>query len=386
MTASGWHILDTTLREGEQFAGAHFSLDDKVALARLLDAFGIRRIELTTPVASPASRRACERIAGLGLRARVLAHTRVSGDDVRAAADAGVHGVNLLFATSEPLRRAGHGRSIEELLERTLEVVALARDLGLEVRFSCEDAFRTPWPTLERIYRAVDAARVDRLGVADTVGVATPRRVRRMIRALRRSVASALEFHGHDDTGCAVANAYEAADAGAAWIDVSVLGLGERNGITPLGGFLARMYAEQPEQVRGRYRLELLPELDRAVARMAGIEIPFNTCLTGAYAYHHKAGLHLHAILRDPHAYEAVPAEAVGVGRTLQLGSRLVGRHALAHRARELGFELGDAALRRVTAEVKARADDGPLPPAVVDGMLRDAAEASLTVRSEARA
>lgn len=374
MTEHGWQLLDTTLREGEQFAPAHFALADKLEIATALDAFGVRRLEVTNPVASPASRRACERLAGAGLRAKVLAHTRVVRADVDAAADAGAHGVNLLFATSEPLRRAGHGQELDAMLDRTLDLVAHARAQGLEVRFSCEDAFRTDPSVVRRIYRAVDAVGVDRLGIADTVGVATPRRVRSLVRTLRRELSAELEFHGHDDTGCAVANAFEAADAGAAWIDTSVLGLGERNGITPMGAFLARMAVDDPAAVAARYRLRDLPALDRMVARMAGVEIPFNSPVTGAYAYHHKAGLHLHAIANDPHAYEAVPAETFGLRRTLELGSALVGRHALAHRADQLGLDLDEGRLRAVTSQLKAEADQRPVPAAEVDRLLQRAA------------
>lgn len=376
MTPPPWNLLDTTLREGEQFAPARFRLEDKVALARHLDAFGVRRLEVTNPAASPGSFRACERIADLGLDAEVVAHARATRDDVAAAADAGADGVNVLFATSEVLRRAGHGREVEEMLARTGDVVGYARERGLQVRFACEDAFRTPWPTLRSAYRTVLEAGAQRLGLADTVGVATPRGVRTLVRRLRRAAPAPLEFHGHDDTGCAVANAFEAAQAGAEWIHVSVLGLGERNGITATGAFLARMYALDPEGVHARYDLSLLPEIDRTVARMAGVEVPFNTPLTGRYAYHHKAGMHLQAILNQADAYEAVPAEALGRQRTLELGSALVGRHALAHRARQLGLALDDGALRRVTRHVKARAEETGLGRDEVDRLLRGAADA----------
>ena len=369
-----WHIIDSTLREGEQFALGNFSLADKMEIARALDAFGIDFIEVTTPVASPESRRTCEAIAALGLRAKVLTHTRANLRDVELAVACGVHGVDILFGTSSELRRFGHGRSVSEIIDQSLEVIDYVRSCGKAVRFSSEDAFRSDPQDLLAVYRAADGAGVDRVGLADTVGIAAPSQVHELVTAVRSAVACDIEFHGHNDTGCAIANAFEAVGAGATHIDTSILGIGERNGITPLGGFLARMYTQDSEGLPRRYHLEMLPELDRMIARMTGLEIPFNNFLTGPYAYNHKAGMHLKAIYVNPGSYEAIPPEVFGVSRRLQWGSRLTGRHAIAERARNLKLTLPDEALRAVTREVKARADQGDLPAAEIDAMLRQAA------------
>jgi homocitrate synthase len=376
MAIRDWHIIDSTLREGEQFALGNFSLDDKVELVKLLDAFGVEYIELTTPVASPASRKALETIAGLGLNARVLTHTRATLEDARVAVECGVYGVDILFGTSSELRSFGHGRTVDEIIDQSLEVIEFVKGAGCNVRFSSEDTFRSERRDLLRVYRAADRVGVDRVGLADTVGIATPAQVRELVADVRHAVHCDIEFHGHNDTGCAIANAFEAVRSGATHVDTSVLGIGERNGITPLGGLLARMYALNPERLAQRYRLELLPELDATVARMTGIDIPFNNYLTGAFAYNHKAGMHLKAIYLNPDSYEAIPPAAFGVNRRMQVGSRLTGRHALAQRARSLELELGDGALRAVTREVKARADEGDVPLEEIDRLLALAARA----------
>jgi homocitrate synthase len=372
-----WSIIDSTLREGEQFALANFSLDDKLEIARALDEFGVEYIELTTPVASPASRRALEAVAGLGLRARVLTHTRANIEDARVAIECGADGVDILFGTSSQLRSFGHGRDVERIIDESLEVIEFVRSSGRSVRFSSEDTFRSDRADLLRIYRAADAAGVNRVGLADTVGVASPSQVRELVADVRAVVACDVEFHGHNDTGCAIANAYEAVRAGATHIDTSILGIGERNGITPLGGFLARMYTQNAERLARRYRLTMLPELDALIARLTGIAIPFNNYLTGEYAFNHKAGMHLKAIYLNPGSYETIPPEAFGVERRLQIGSRLTGRHALAQRARELGLRVEDEDLRRLTTFVKELADGGDLPLGELDDLLRGAAGAA---------
>src|SRR5512144_3271153 len=232
MTKPTWKVIDTTLREGEQFARGNFRTEDK--------------LELTPPAASPQSQKDCTQIVKLGLGAKVITHSRCVLDDVRAALDTGVRGIGLLFATSRILRESSHGKSIQQIIDAMRPPIELALKAGLEVRFSAEDAFRSEEANLIAVYQAAEALGVHRVGIADTVGIATPRQVYALFRSVRRSVGYDIGFHCHNDTGCAIANASEAVAAGATHVDVAVLGIGERVGITPLGGFVARMYSLQP--------------------------------------------------------------------------------------------------------------------------------------------
>ncbi len=369
-----WAIIDSTLREGEQFERAHFSTDDKVEIAKALDAFGIEYLEVTTPVASPQSAHDARAVAGLGIGAKVITHIQTRKDAAEAALETGVQGIDLLFGTSKFLR-AAHGRDVPRIIEEALEVITFIREQApeVEVRFSAEDTFRSDEHDLLEVYRAV-APYVDRVGLADTVGVATPRQVYTLVREVRRAIGPEvdIEFHGHNDTGGAIANAFEAIEAGATHVDTTILGIGERNGITPLGGFLARMYTVQPDYVRGKYRLEMLPELDRMIARMVGVEIPFNNYITGATAFSHKAGMHLKAIYLNPESYEAYNPEVFGVSRKLIVASRLTGRAAIKKRAEELGLSFGEEELHRLTHRIKELADRGQLTLEELDGILRE--------------
>lgn len=113
------------------------------------------------------------------------------------------------------------------------------------------------------------------------------------MRTLRGVVSCDIECHFHNDTGCAIANAYTALEAGATHIDTSILGIGERNGITPLGGLLARMYAADKEYIKGKYNLEKLRDLENIVADSVNVSIPFNNYITGYCAFTHKVSCHL---------------------------------------------------------------------------------------------
>jgi homocitrate synthase len=366
-----WKLIDTTLREGEQFAKAAFRTEDKIEIARALDTLGVDYVEVTSPAASPQSQRDAAQIAKLGLAARVITHSRCVLDDVRAAIDTGVRGIGLLFATSRILRESSHGKTIQQIVDTMGPPIELALKAGLEVRFSAEDTFRTEEADLLTVYKAAEALGVHRVGLADTVGIATPRQVFALVREIRRSVACDIGFHGHNDTGCAVANAHEAVAAGATHVDVSVLGIGERVGITPLGAFIARMYSIDPQGIALRYRLGQLRELERLVARICDVEVPFNNLLTGETAYSHKAGMHLKAMVANPGSYEIIPPEAFGLARRLILGSRLTGKHAIGYRAREMGLTFGETELRDVTRRIKDLADKGELSEEQIDQLLR---------------
>ncbi len=371
-SSNRWSIIDSTLREGEQFAKGNFLLADKIEIAKALDAFGVEFIEVTTPIATPESRKTAETLSSLGLRAKVITHTRCHMSDARVAIETGVAGLDLLFGTSSYLREFSHGKSIAQIIETAREVIEYVKSHNVQVRFSAEDTFRSQESDLLEIYKAVDGMGVNRVGLADTVGVATPRQVYTLTREVRRAVSCDIEFHGHNDTGCAVANAFEFLEAGGTHVDTTILGIGERNGITPLGGFLARMFTVDPQGLINKYKLEMLPELDAMIAKMTGLPIPWNNYLTGEFAYNHKAGMHLKAIYLNPGAYEAIPPEVFGVGRRIQAGSKLTGKHAIAFRAKELGLHFGDDALRAVTDKIKALADHGDLDDEHLNDILKN--------------
>jgi len=365
-------IIDSTLREGEQFSNAHFTTADKIAIAQLLDEFGVEYIELTSPVASPQSFEDCKTIAALPLKAKVLTHIRCHMDDARVAVQTCVDGIDILFGTSSILREFSHGKGVDQIIAEAREVISFIKEHGKEVRFSSEDSFRSTEGDLLRVYTAVAAMGVDRIGVADTVGIATPRQCYALAVELRHHVECDIEFHGHNDTGCAIANSHSILEGGATHIDTSVLGIGERNGITPLGGFVARMYVDDPAAIRAKYDLRKLRELDELVASMVKIEIPYNNFVTGKYAFHHKAGMHTKAIYINPNSYEVLDPADFGLTRTMNIAHRLTGYNAVGRRAQELGLEFGKDELQAITRKIKTLADAGPLSMDQLDSLLRE--------------
>lgn len=217
-------------------------------------------------------------------------------DDARLAVETGVDGLDVVIGTSSYLREHSHGKDMTYIInvsggaflvalaikgfpctwpisdtmltnkQTAIEVIEFVKSKGLEVRFSSEDSFRSDLVDLLSVYSAVDKVGVHRVGIADTVGCASPRQVYDLVRTLRGVVKCDIECHFHDDTGCAIANAYCALEAGATHVDTSVLGIGERNGITTLGGLMARMIVADREYVTSKYKLSKLKDLENLVA------------------------------------------------------------------------------------------------------------------------
>ena len=364
-----FHFIDSTLREGEQFRGTHFTIDDKREIAGLLDRFGVEYMELSTPVASPQSADAIRALADMPRNFKLLTHIRANMDDAKFAVDCGVDGADVYIGTSNYMREYSHGKSLDQVIDIGQEIIAFLNEQGIETRFSTEDTFRSNFADVMTVYRAMDLAGVNRVGVADTVGIADPLSTYNLISNLRDVVSCDIEFHGHNDSSCAVANAFCAFQAGATHIDTTVLGIGERNGITPMGALIGRLYTCDKSLVE-QYDLPLLAEIESVVAQKLGIGIPFNTPITGDVAFHHKAGVHTKAVLQNPTTYEAIDPDDFGMSRIIDVAHRLVGRNAIRDRASRLGIQVPDEVLTMVTTQVKALADQQPISLGDVDRIL----------------
>ncbi|KAK4236011.1 hypothetical protein C8A03DRAFT_36118 [Achaetomium macrosporum] len=364
-------IIESTLREGEQFANAYFDTETKIKIAKALDAFGVDYIELTSPAASEQSRKDCEAICKLGLKAKILTHVRCDMRDAKLAVETGVDGLDVVIGTSSFLREHSHGKDMAYIEKTAIEVIEYIKSKGLEVRFSSEDSFRSDLVDLLSLYRAVDKVGVHRVGIADTVGCASPRQVYDLVRTLRGVVSCDIETHFHNDTGCSIANAYCALEAGATHIDTSVLGIGERNGITPLGGLMARMVVTSPEYVKSKYKLHMLKEIEDMVAEAVEVNTPFNNPITGFCAFTHKAGIHAKAILNNPSTYEILNPADFGLTRYVHFASRLTGWNAVKTRVGQLGLSMTDDQVKEVTAKIKALADVRPIAIDDADSIIR---------------
>lgn len=343
-------ILDSTLREGEQTPGVHFSVDQKVEIARKLDEFGVDFIEAGHPMVSPEVRRGVAAVARAGLSAQVLAHARAVLEDIDAARACDADWVGIFFSVRNQALEQRFRKNLDEAVEAVQRAVSYAKQHGLRVRYTPEDTVRSPWENVRRISLAAVEAGADRISVADTTGCMTPTRMADFVARLRLAVGVPLNVHCHNDLGMAVANSLAAVEAGASLVDVCVNGLGERTGIAPLAETTVALRlnygAEAP------WRLEMLPELSRRVAQYSGLPVPAQAPIVGAHAFRHNAGLHVAAVFVNPDFYESIPARLVGRTRSVAL-DRFAGLPTLEYKCRELALDATPTQLERVLARIK---------------------------------
>ena len=167
MSLTQFAIIESTLREGEQFASANFTPLQKMEIAEKLDEFGVEMLELSSPVASPQSEADVRMIVGMKLKARILTHIRCNREDALRALDTGVDGLDIVIGTSAALRKHSHGKTIDEIIDLAREVLTFVRRQAPNVilRFSTEDSFRSSEADLLRVYLAVAE-----LGVLNRLG------------------------------------------------------------------------------------------------------------------------------------------------------------------------------------------------------------------------
>ncbi len=363
-------IIDTTLREGQQTSLLHdhykyfFNAQDKIEITRALITYGVKFMELFAPIVSPREKEDFQAIkeARDGLITQkgytfLLAHVRTHPADVEAAIDAGFDGLNFYIGTSEQSRRYNHGKKLDEIVRRARALTSDVRRNypDLILRFSGEDAFRTPWEDLIRVYDEV-APYVDRFGTPDTVGVATPGVVRERVAALQeRYPHVALEGHFHEDRGFALYNSLEAVRSGMQYINTTILGIGERSGITSMTALLFNLYLEKEYDMLEGYTLRASYPINVMLADKLHSLVPSRepVSLTNRT---HTAGVHQKAVLNDASTYEALPLDMFGVVESEILLGPLSGWNVIHYFLKEIkGFMLDEQAARQIARIFKKR-------------------------------
>jgi len=319
-------IIDSTLREGLQFAKANFSLEEQIDIFNYLEKIGVDYVEVSNPVKLEIREIIKELVERKNKSSpKILAHIRNREEDIEKAIESKVDGVNIL-CTADPERISSLKLTPNNYLKNLEKNIILAKSQNLEIRVSAEDFFHQPFGLILEIYELASNLNVERIGVPDTLGKALPWDVERRIRELRKRFRIDIEVHFHNDFGNSVSNALSALKAGANWIDTSLLGIGERTGITPLSALLVNLYNIDRDTVK-KYNLKFITEAENYVAKVCNVEVPINLITNICNGFAHKAGIHLNALMNfGPHKYEPLPPNLIGNKRKLVIKSIVSGK------------------------------------------------------------
>ena len=362
-------ILDATLREGQQCRGVNFTLDARIRIARELDELGVHFIEAGWPAASPKDKEVFRRLSEVGLRnARVAAFTMTRRKDVSVDKDPSLNEILECDVDVAVVVGKSWGLHVREVLRTTLEdnldivsdSIQYLRDHGLEVIFDAEhffDGYKEDPEYALSVLKAAEGAGARTLVLADTNGGCLPHEVAEIVAEVKERVRRPIGIHAHNDSGNAVANTIMAVISGATHVQTTVNGIGERAGNADLCQVIPNLELKLGIRTikSGLEGLKKLTGISNMVYELSGLPRNRYQPYVGEYAFAHKAGLHIDAIMKNRRAYEHIDPELVGNKRLLTV-SDLSGKSALIASLSELlGIELDKKSedLSAILEEVK---------------------------------
>jgi len=361
------YIFDTTLRDGEQSPGCSMNAEEKLKVALALDHLGVDVIEAGFPAASPGDFTSVQQIARAIKGARIAGLARALRKDIEAAAKAvrpaGDRGrIHTFIATSPIHMEAKLRMAPDEVVQRAVDSVKLARSLAPEVEFSAEDAGRSEIDFLCRIVEATIAAGARVINIPDTVGYMTPEefggRIQTLINRVPNADQAIFSVHCHNDLGMAVANSLAAIEHGARQVECTINGLGERAGNAALEEIVMILRTR-----RDRYDIDSAIDTTRIVptskliSKITGSPVQANKAIVGANAFAHESGIHQDGMLKHHKTYEIMTPESVGWSTNRMVLGKHSGRAALIARYTELGITLDTEQVHAMFDRFKVLAD-----------------------------
>jgi isopropylmalate/homocitrate/citramalate synthase len=309
-------IHDVTLRDGEQQTAVVFRREEKVEIAKRLDALGVQRIEAGMPAVSPQDRAAISDIASLGLKAQIFSFARCVIDDIKAAKECGCKGVIVEIPSSEHIIKNAYGWPLERAVKSSIEATQAAKEAGLYTVFFTIDSTRTEVERLlDLVERVASEGHMDAFTLADSFGGCTPEAIYHVVKKAIKRLKKPVEIHCHQDFGLGVANTIYALAAGASVAHTTITGLGERAGNVPMEDVVLSLLCQY--DVNLGIRTEKLCETSRFVLDLAKVRIPGNRPIVGDMLYQVESGIVAGFVrrAREKHPLEFVPFAPELVGQ-----------------------------------------------------------------------
>ncbi|MBZ5961576.1 2-isopropylmalate synthase [Leuconostoc gasicomitatum] len=362
-------FYDTTMRDGEQTIGVNFSVEEKIAIAKGLDDYGVSAIEAGFPAASQKDFEAVKSIAEVVNKAKVVGLARLVRNDINAVIEAtkgAKHPMIHVFIATSPIHREFKLHlTKEEILDKIKADVAFTKQYIQDIVFSPEDATRTePDFLVASVQTAIDAG-ATMINIPDTVGYDTPEEYGEVFENLRRNIVGfdtvGWSTHTHNDLGMATANALAGIAHGATEIQGTINGIGERAGNVDMIEAAAAIYVRHEKfNVETDIVLSHSKAISDIVARATQMPVASNKPIMGRNAFAHESGIHQDGYLKNPETYEILKPEMVGATASLPLG-KLSGSHAVMSKLNSLGYDVTRDDMKNIFPIFKSVAEESNL-------------------------
>ncbi len=366
--SDAFHVYDTTLRDGAQREGITYSVEDKLAVTKLLDDFGVGFIEGGWPGALPKDTEFFARMAKGDVvlkNAKLVAFgaTRKAGvaveDDaqVRALVDSQAPVITLVAKSDVWHVEQALKTTLEENLSMISDTVAFLVNLGRRVFVDFEHFFdgykHDPDYGVKAVQTAM-AAGADVAVLCDTNGGMLPSGIHAIVTDVLARTDARLGIHCQDDTGCAIANSLAAVEAGATHVQCTANGYGERTGNADLFSVVANLELKMGMQILPTGALKEMVRVSHAIAEIANLPPNTHQPYVGTSSFAHKAGLHASALKVNSDLYNHIDASEVGNDMRV-LVTEMAGRASIELKGKELGYDLTEnpVAITKVVEQVK---------------------------------
>ncbi|MGD0715228.1 MAG: homoaconitate hydratase [Gaiellaceae bacterium] len=343
-------LYDTTLRDGEQTVGVVLDPQQKLEIARLLDELGIDRIEAGFPRVSQDDWEAVKLISAAGLRAQVWGFSRAVPADLEALVELGVS-ASVIESPISDLKLKAIGVDRDTMLGRITGAMRFAADHGIHAAFFGVDSTRAEPDFYERVYTSAVEAGAREVVVVDTLGIASPEAVADLVGRTVEWVGPGVpvHFHGHNDFGLATAAAVAAVRAGAAWVQGTINGMGERAGNANLGEVALALRALYG--VESNLRLDRVRGVSARVQELSGYALEPWKPVTGETLFRRESGA-VASQFHDPPSIEPYSSQLVAAERGIVLGKKS-GLDSIRIKTEELGLDVPEERRAELLARVK---------------------------------
>lgn len=363
-------IFDTTLRDGEQVPGCQLSTEEKVIVARELEALGVDVIEAGFPISSPGDFLSVVEISKAVTEPVICGLTRAKKEDIDVAFEALQHAkrkrIHTGIGSSDMHIKHKFRSTREQVLQQGVEAVKYAKSKGVEsVEFYAEDAGRADLAFLAQMTEAVIAAGADVVNIPDTTGYCLPnlygKRIEYLFNHVKNIDKAIISVHCHNDLGMATANTIAGITNGARQVEVTINGIGERAGNTSLEEVVMILKTHKDLGLYTDIVSEKLYGMSQLISNMMRMPVQPNKAIVGSNAFAHSSGIHQDGFLKHAENYEIINPTDVGVGNSSIVLTARSGRAALKHRMELLGFKIAADEINTVYENFLILADEKKL-------------------------